>query len=75
MNLIELKEMKAQYLKLNYDYTQPKKKSGELNNRSKEIVQNEVQGDNTIGSVKDLLRNIEYEMGKPTTCIMKVSEG
>lgn len=34
-----------------------RKKNGELNNRSKEIVQNVVQGDKTIGSVKDLLRN------------------
>lgn len=68
--------MKTRYLKLNNDYTQPKEGGrggeGELNNRSKEIVENAVQGDNTIGSVKDLLRNIEYERGRPTTCIMKV---
>lgn len=53
-------------------------KNGELNNRSKGIVQNAVQGDNTIGSIKDLLRNIEYieyEMGRPTICIWKVSKG
>lgn len=54
-----------------------RKKNGELNNRSKEIVQNVVQGDNTIGSVKDFEMGSvkEYEMGRPTTCIIKVSEG